>query len=62
MCKQLQSDKLDDEKENAAEILFKLGKYFEERDGSMNDAIQCYNDALQRNNQHIPALVSIARV
>lgn len=50
MCRQISSDRLDSEREKAAEISFKLGKYYEERDGNLNDAIACFNDCLQRNN------------
>jgi hypothetical protein len=42
----MQSDKLDNERKAAADILFKLGRYYEERDGNLNDAISCFNDAL----------------
>jgi len=62
LCKQLQNDRYDEERHIAAEISYKLGKYYEERDGNMNDAIGCYNDTLQRASEHKLAMVSIARV
>lgn len=46
MCKQLSSDRLDDEKALAAEIAFKLGKYYEDRDGNLNEAMACFNETL----------------
>ena len=42
----MSSDKLEDEKKLAAEISFKLGKYYEDRDGNLNDAMSCFNDTL----------------
>ena len=62
MCRQLSNDRLDQERDLAGEISYKLGKYYEERDGNMNDAIACLNDCLQRNNNHINALVLVARI
>ena len=35
MCRELSNDRLDQERELAAEISFKLGKYLEERDGNI---------------------------
>ena len=46
MCRELQNDRLDDERSLAAEISFKLGQYLEERDGNANDAVTAYNDCL----------------
>lgn len=46
ICRELSSDRLDDERIKAASISFKLGKYYEERDGSSKDAITCYSDTL----------------
>ena len=46
MCRELSSDRLDEERSLAAEISFKLGQYLEERDGNPNDAITAYNDCL----------------
>ena len=62
MCRQISSDRLDDEKLLAADISFKLGKYYEERDGSLNEAFACFNDTLQRSNEHRDAMVAIARI
>ena len=62
MCRQISSDRLDDEKLLAADISFKLGKYYEERDGSLNEAFACFNDTLQRSNEHKDAMVAIARI
>jgi tetratricopeptide repeat protein 21B len=62
LCKDLAADKLEDAKELAAEILFKLGMYYEERDGSNEYALQNFNDALKKNNQHLKAMVAIARI
>ena len=46
LCRQVSSDRLDDERKKAADISFRLGKYYEERDGNNQDAIACFNDAL----------------
>lgn len=46
----MSNDRLDEEREKAAEISFKLGKYYEEREVNMNDSIACFNDCLKRNN------------
>ena len=41
----------------------KLGKYFEERDGNLGESLKCYQETLQKsNNEHIEAMVSIARI
>jgi tetratricopeptide repeat protein 21B len=61
-CRQLSSDRLDVERDKAADISYKLGKYYEERDGNVNDAIACLNDCLQRNAEHKDALVAMARI
>jgi len=45
-CRELSRDRLDSETEKASDIAFKLGKYYEERDGNSNDAITCFNDCL----------------
>ena len=62
MCKQLSSDRLEEEKKRAADISFKLGKYYEDRDGNLNDAMSCFNDTLQRHADHQEAMVAIARI
>jgi len=46
LSKELESDKLDEERILASKISFKLGKYYEERDGNLNDSIACYNDCI----------------
>lgn len=53
---------MDEEKLLAAEISFKLGKYYEERDGNLNEAFVCYNETLTRNNEHKESMVAIARI
>jgi hypothetical protein len=62
MCRELSNDRLDKERELAAEISFKLGKYLEERDGNVNDAITAYNDCLSRKEDHIESIISLARL
>jgi hypothetical protein len=61
-CRELSSDRLDKERELAAEISFKLGKYLEEREGNINDTITSYNDCLARKEDHKEALISLARL
>ena len=57
------SDRRDDERIRAAEISYKLGKYYEERDGNPNDALACYQDCLKRNNnEHKDSMIAIARI
>jgi hypothetical protein len=62
MCRELSSDRLDQERELAAEISFKMGKYLEERDNNIGDAIIAYNDCLSRKEDHKDALVALARL
>jgi len=62
MCRELSNDRLEKERELAAEISFKLGKYLEERDGNIGDAVTAYNDCLSRKEDHIEALLSLARL
>lgn len=62
MCRQMSNDRLDEEREKAAEISYKLGKYYEERDCNNNDAIACFNDCLKRNNVHKQAMIALARI
>lgn len=52
LCRELSSDRLDQERHLAAEISFKLAKYLEERDGNLADAITAYNDCLSRKEDH----------
>jgi len=42
VAKQVESDKLEYERKKAADISFRLGKYYEERDGNYQDAKICY--------------------
>lgn len=59
----LSQDRLEEEKSLAAKISFKLGKYFEERDGNQEEAIKCYQETLKKSNQeHKDAMVSIAKI
>jgi hypothetical protein len=46
MCRELSTDRLEEERVLAAEISFKLGKYLEERDANLNDSVVAYNDCL----------------
>jgi tetratricopeptide repeat protein 21B len=62
LSRQQVSDKLDEEKSLAADISFKLGKYYEERDGNLNEAFVCFNETLTRNNEHKDSMIAIARI
>lgn len=62
MCRELSSDRLDQERFLAAEISYKLGKYLEERDGNAQDAVTAYNDCLSRKEDHKDALFALARL
>ncbi len=46
LCRDQGSDRRDEEKKKASEISYKLGRYYEERDGNLNEAIACFNDSL----------------
>ena len=46
----------------AAEISFKMGKYYEERDGNLNEAFVCFNETLARDNTHKDSMLAIARI
>lgn len=62
MCRELSSDRLDQERQLAAEISFKLAKYLEERDGNVADAVTAYNDCLARKEDHKDAIFALARM
>mmetsp|Transcript_40518 Transcript_40518/g.39032 ORF Transcript_40518/g.39032 Transcript_40518/m.39032 type:complete len:142 (+) Transcript_40518:2642-3067(+) len=62
MCRNLSDDRLDQERVLAAEISFKLGKYLEDRDGNLRDAVTAYDDCLSRNEEHKEAIVAEARI
>jgi|LauGreDrversion4_2_1035121.scaffolds.fasta_scaffold297900_3 tetratricopeptide (TPR) repeat protein len=62
MCRELSTDRLDQERALASEISFKLGKYFEERDGNLQDAVTAYNDCLSKREDHKEALYALARL
>jgi hypothetical protein len=46
LCRDQGSDRRDEEKKKASEISYKLGRYYEERDGNLNEAIACFNESL----------------
>jgi len=52
MCRDLSNDRLEDERELAADISYQIGKYMEERDGVEEDAVIAYNDCLSRSEHH----------
>jgi Tfp pilus assembly protein PilF len=58
----MNSDRLDTERELAAEISYKLGAYLEEREGNNKDSITAYNDCLSRNENHKESLIALARL
>jgi len=62
MCREVSSERLDDERELSAEISFRIGKYKEERDGNNEEAILAYNDCLTRKEDHKEALISLAHL
>ena len=63
LCRETSSDRRDDERIKSAEISYELGKYYEERDGNNDDALQCYNECLKRsNNENVKAMIAIARI
>jgi len=52
MCRDLSNDRLEDERELAADVSYQIGKYMEERDGVEEDAVIAYNDCLSRSEHH----------
>ena len=63
LCRETGSDRRDDERLKSADIAYQLGKYYEERDGNNDDALQCYNECLKRsNNENVQAMIAIARI
>ena len=63
LCKELShDDRIDDERKIAADISYKLGKYYVERDGNNEDALACFHDCLQRQEDHANAMIEIARI
>lgn len=62
MCRQSNTDLLDEQREVSGDISFRLGAYLEEREGNIQDAIIAYNDCLSKHPQHIEAQLSLARL
>lgn len=62
MCRELSTDRLDSERHLASEISFKLGKYFEEREGNLQNAVTAYNDCLSKKEEHKDSLFQLARI
>jgi tetratricopeptide (TPR) repeat protein len=62
MCREVSTDRLDSERHLASEISFKLGKYFEEREGNLQDAVTAYNDCLSKKEDHKDSLFQLARI
>jgi hypothetical protein len=63
LCRDMQSDRRDQERATAADIAYKLGRYYEERDGNLDDAIACFNDCMKKSNtDHKESMVAIARI
>ena len=62
MCRDSASDSLDEERNMAAEISFRLGKYDEERIGDGNSAMEAYMDCLKKSPEHVEAVVALARL
>lgn len=62
MCRELSTDRLDEERFLAAEISFKLARYLEDRDGNLPDAVVAYNDCLTKKEDHKEALFALARL
>lgn len=62
LCREVQADRLDEEREIAAEISYQLGKYDEERRGDNQAAIEAYSDCLKKQSEHKQATVSLAKL
>jgi hypothetical protein len=62
MCRELSTDRLEQERTLAADISFKLAKYLEERDGNLQDSVVAYNDCLTKKEDHKEALFALARL
>jgi tetratricopeptide (TPR) repeat protein len=61
-CREEQADRLDTERLLSAEIAFQMGKFTEEREGTIDKAVSFYNECLQKDSEHKEALVSLARL
>lgn len=62
MCRNANTDRLDDEREVSSEIAFRYGSYLEEREGNTIEAINAYQDCLSRKQDHVEAQLSLARL
>ena len=62
VCRQIQSDRLDEEREIAADISYQFGKYEEERGGNNEAAIEAYSDCLKKQSEHKKAIASLAKL
>ena len=62
MCRENASEKLDDQRVVSSNISYALGKFMEEREGSTEEAIQFYNECLQKDQEHKESLIAMARL
>ena len=62
MCRENASEKLDDQRVVSSNISYALSKFMEEREGSTEEAIQFYNECLQKDQEHKESLIAMARL
>lgn len=58
----MQSESVDKERIVAADINYKLGQYLEEREANPQSAIQVYIECLSKNENHVAALIALAKL
>ncbi len=62
LCRENSSERLESERLVSADISYQLGKFLEEREGSVEESISLYNDCLQKNSEHQESLIAMARL
>jgi len=56
----MNSDGIDKERTQLAEINFQLGRYLEEREANAASAIQVYSECVAKDETHVKAFLSLA--
>lgn len=60
--REISIDRVDEERKITADIHYKLGKYLEEREGDIEQAIMNYESCIKRYEEHKDALFSLAKL
>ena len=59
-CREMNSDSIDKERIQLAEINYQLGKYLEEREANAASAIQVYSECVAKDETHVKAHLALA--